>query len=106
MVRPGLPCHARVLCPVCPEGRLSPREGAMPSVPVLRGDSCHAVPLASLGLQFGPQAWELLACPLHPLQRSTAFRLPAQLAPHVEGQHHPHPPTKAGRTGAWLLEEA
>ena len=27
-------------------------------------------------------------------------------APHVEGQHHPHPPTKAGRTGAWLLEEA
>lgn len=29
MVRPGLPCHARVLCPVCPEGAALATRGAL-----------------------------------------------------------------------------
>ena len=103
MVRPGLPCHARALCPACPEGRLLPHTGAVPNVPVLRGGSCHAVPLASLGLQFGPQAWELLACPLHPLQCSAAFRLPAQFSSPRGGPAPPPSPHQGWPHGCVAL---
>lgn len=85
-------CHARVPAQCSPEGAaLRHARAPWPSVPVLRGDSCHWLCRRSWAAVWSTGLGAAAACPLHPLQRST---LPSRLAQHPHGGTAPIPPPR------------